>query len=55
MGSYQFKGLVFCLSSCPAVKFSKAMGDIFAKHIGKFVCVYLDDILKHSRNEQEHS
>jgi hypothetical protein len=54
VGSYQFKVLSFGLSNSPAV-FSKAMAEIFAKHIGKFVCVYLDDILVYSKNEQEHA
>jgi hypothetical protein len=54
VGSYQFKVLSFGLSNSPAV-FSKAMADIFANHIGKFVCVYLDDILIYSKNDQEHA
>jgi hypothetical protein len=31
------------------------MADIFANHIDKFVCMYLDDILIYNKNEQEHA
>jgi hypothetical protein len=48
VGTYQFKVLAQGLCNSPAV-FSKAMADIFKDCIGKFVCVYLDDILIYSK------
>jgi Reverse transcriptase (RNA-dependent DNA polymerase)/RNase H-like domain found in reverse transcriptase/Integrase zinc binding domain/Chromo (CHRromatin Organisation MOdifier) domain/Retroviral aspartyl protease len=53
VGAYQFRVLAFGLANSPAI-FSKAMADIFKDCIGKFVCVYLDDILVYSKDEHEH-
>jgi Reverse transcriptase (RNA-dependent DNA polymerase)/RNase H-like domain found in reverse transcriptase/Integrase zinc binding domain/Chromo (CHRromatin Organisation MOdifier) domain/gag-polyprotein putative aspartyl protease/Integrase core domain len=53
MGSFQFRTLAFGLANCPSV-FQRAMNDIFKPYIGKFVCVYLDDILIYSKTEEEH-
>ncbi len=53
IGSYQFKVLCFGLTNSPAV-FSKAMYDIFKDYIGKFVCIYLDDILIFSESYEAH-
>ena len=44
MGQFQFKVLCFGLTNASAT-FQRAMNKIFSKHIGKFVLVYLDDIL----------
>ena len=53
MGQFQFKVLCFGLTNAPAT-FQRAMNKIFSKHIGKFVLVYLDDILVMSRTPEEH-
>jgi hypothetical protein len=53
MGHFQFKVLCFGLTNAPAT-FQKVMNDIFQKHLGKFVIVYLDDILVFSKNAEEH-
>lgn len=53
IGSYQFEVLCFGLTNSPAV-FSKAMYDIFKDYIGKFVCVYLDDVVIYAKTEEEH-
>ena len=53
MGQFQFKVLCFGLTNVPAT-FQRAMNKIFSKHIGKFILVYLDDILVMSRTPEEH-
>ena len=53
MGQFQFKVLCFGLTIAPAT-IQRAMNKIFSKHIGKFVLVYLDDILVMSRTPEEH-
>jgi len=53
MGQFQLKVLCFGLTNAPAT-FQRAMNKIFSKHIGKFVLVYLDDILVLSRAPEEH-
>ncbi len=52
-GHYQFKVLCFGLTNAPAT-FQHAMNSAFRDCLGKFVLVYLDDILVYSRNEAEH-
>lgn len=52
-GHYQFKVLCFGLTNAPAT-FQHAMNSAFRGLLGKFVLVYLDDILVFSKNEQEH-
>jgi hypothetical protein len=54
IGCYQFLVLSFGLTNSPAV-FSKAMNDIFKDYIGKFLAVYLDDVLIFSQTEAEHA
>ena len=44
MGHYNFRVLSFGLTNAPAT-FLAVMNRLFSKHIGKFVLVYLDDIL----------
>jgi len=53
MGQYQFKVLCFGLTNAPAT-FQRVINKVFGAHIGKFVLVYLDDILVMSRTPEEH-
>jgi transposase InsO family protein len=53
LGLYEFKVLPFGLANAPAI-FQQAMHHIFDDKIGKFVLVYLDDILVYSRNPEDH-
>ena len=53
MGQFQFKVLCFGLTNAPAT-FQAVMNRIFDDHIGKFVLVYLDDILFFSKTPAEH-
>mmetsp|Transcript_27698 Transcript_27698/g.108637 ORF Transcript_27698/g.108637 Transcript_27698/m.108637 type:complete len:166 (-) Transcript_27698:1562-2059(-) len=52
-GHYQWPVASFGLISLPAY-FSRLMTDILQRFIGRFVVVYLDDILVYSRNKEEH-
>ncbi len=53
LGHFQYKVLAFGLTNAPAT-FQAVMNRIFAPHLGKFVVVYLDDILVYSRSAAEH-
>lgn len=53
-GHFQYKVMPFGLTNAPAI-FQGLMQEIFRNEIGKFVVVYLDDILVFSDNAQEHS
>jgi hypothetical protein len=52
-GHYQFKVLNFGLSNTLAT-FQRIMNRIFERYLGKFVLVYLDDILVFSKNQEDH-
>jgi hypothetical protein len=53
MGHYQFKVLCFGLTNAPAT-FQSVMNNIFRKYLGKFVLVYIDDILVFSQTPEQH-
>ena len=52
-GHYQYKVMSFGLCNAPAI-FQSVMNDIFEDVVGKFVLVYMDDILIFSKDAKEH-
>lgn len=52
-GLYEFTVLPFGLCNAPAT-FQRLMNDTFRENLGKFVLIYLDDILVYSPSEEEH-
>jgi hypothetical protein len=52
-GLYQFKVLTFRLTNAPAT-FQSMMNDMLRPYVGKFVVVYLDNILIFSKIAKEH-
>jgi hypothetical protein len=53
IGLFEYKVLPMGLANAPSA-FQRAINSIFAPYIGKFVCVYLDDILVYSKSADEH-
>jgi len=52
-GQYQFKVMPFGLNNASAI-FQRLMNKILRQYIGKFVQVYLDDVIIYSNNLDEH-
>jgi hypothetical protein len=53
LGQFHFKVLCFGLTNVPAT-FQSVMNGVFGRYLGKFVLVYLDDIMVFSRTPEEH-
>ena len=52
-GQFEFLRMPFGLANAPSL-FQRAMNQVLAEYIGKFVMVFLDDIVVYSSSEREH-
>jgi hypothetical protein len=52
-GHFEYSVMPFGLTNAPTV-FQYMMNNIFRENLNHFVVIYLDDILKYSKNEEEH-
>jgi hypothetical protein len=52
-GLYEYTKISFGLTNAPTY-FIDLMNKVFMQYLDKFVVVIIDDILVHSRNEEEH-
>jgi hypothetical protein len=52
-GLYEFTVMSFRLTNALAY-FTYMMNKVFMEYLGKFVVVFIDDILVYSRSEEEH-
>jgi hypothetical protein len=52
-GMYEFTVMSFGLSNAPTY-FMYIMNKVFMEYLDKFIVVFIDDILVHSRSEEEH-
>lgn len=52
-GKYEFCRLPFGLKNAPSI-FQRAIDDVLREAIGKFLDIYIDDLIIYSENEEDH-
>ena len=53
-GQYEYTRVPFCLCNAPG-HFQSIMNKVLAKHIGKHVMVFLDDVVIYSKDPNQHA